>query len=644
MEELKGSFMKTRITQITTSALMLTLILTGVAAAELKLPAIISDHMVLQQDKKLPIWGWAEMGKVVTVRIDGHAVNGKAGSDGKWSVKLPRLDEGGPYEMKVSTESESITVKDILVGETWVCSGQSNMGWQLRQNTNAEEHIARASYPGIRLFTVILDTAEVPKDDCRGQWVLCTPESAAGFSAVGYFFGIELHRELDVPVGLINTSWGGSPSQAWTSYDKLSQFPDAVTDNYWDTREGLTLDRPALEDRVKEVLKSKSTASMDSLVGVWDYVTGNNVWEEYQARLTISMDEGKLDLAMPGAKVNSTDIRFKDGVLEWTFTSGNRPAPINCKMTFRGDTFSGSIMKNDSSPSPTKGIKRKYEQDKEPGLLSPCPQFCSSRLYNAMVMPLIPYTVRGAIWYQGEANADQAYNYRSIFPAMIDDWRQQWDQGDFPFYFVQIAPYNYGQRPIAAELREAQRLSLKTKNTGMVVTTDIATVNDIHPPDKQEVGRRLALCALAKDYGKKNLVHSGPLYRSMKTKDKYIQLRFDHIGGGLVARNGELTDFTIAGSDQQFLPANAKIQGKKIIVWSDEVIDPVAVRFGWTNTAEPNLFTKEGLPASTFRTDDWPCLTHPSKKGNPLFPGGTNQTGRRSIYSAVAFVAIPRQR
>jgi sialate O-acetylesterase len=472
---------------------LLVVLWAAVATAAVKLPAIIGDNMVLQRDQPVPIWGWADKGEEVTVAVGAQTLKTKAGDDGRWKVTFAKVDtkpEGKivsssgttvtmqwrlrePLTMTVNGSSgNTITIKNILVGEVWAGSGQSNMEWCVAAANNAQKQIAAAKYPKIRLFTVVKKKAGEPQTDCAGKWVECSPADVPGFSAVLYFFGRQLHKDLgEMPVGLIHTSWGGTPAEFWIS-------------------------RKALEANPK----------LKHLAGAGD----------------------------------------------------------------------------------------------------------NSSLYNGMIAPLIPFAIRGAIWYQGESNVSRAYEYRTLFPAMIANWRADWSQGDFPFGFVQLAPFRYGgQNPANwAELCEAQRMTLDAlPNTGMAVTTDITDIHDIHPKNKQEVGRRLALWAEAKVYGR-NLVYSGPIYKSMAVEGNKIRLQFEHVGGGLIARDGKpLTDFTIAGADQKFVPAVAEIDGNSILVHSDQVAQPVAVRFGWNDIATPNLANKEGLPASPFRTDTWKGVT-----------------------------------
>ena len=448
------------------------------ARADVRLPKVFGDSMVLQRDVPVSIWGWAEVGEKVSVTLGEEEGEATAGDDGKWKIKLGCPPVGGPVTITVEGKN-TITLSDVLVGEVWVCSGQSNMQWAVRQAVNAEEEIAAANYPSIRLFTVKRAVAEERLDDCEGSWTACTPESVGSFSAVGYFFGRSLHQELDVPVGLVNTSWGGTICEAWTSNEALQR-----------------------DDDFKPIL--------------------------------------------------------------------DRAANFNPK-------------------NPNQ----------------------ASNLFNGMINPLIPLGIRGAIWYQGESNAKRAKQYRKLFPTMITDWRTNWGQGDFPFLFVQLAPFRYQKNDPAccAELWEAQLATLSLPGTGMAVTTDVGNTKDIHPKNKQEVGRRLALWALAKNYGK-DLVYSGPLYQAMSVDGGKIRIRFHHVGGGLVSRDaGPLSHFTICGPDKQFVPATATIDGDSIVVSSDRVSSPVAVRFAWRDDAEANLSNAEGLPASPFRTDDFEMVT-----------------------------------
>lgn len=489
------------------------------ALAAVKPHVLFSDGCVLQQGMPVPVWGWAEEGEKVTVEFQGQNVTATA-SGGKWMVTLKELKAGGPFEMKL-TGSNTVTIKNILVGEVWLCSGQSNMQWTMAQSANAKENIAAANYPKIRLFSVPRVSKDTAQTEVKGDWKECSPESVASFSAVGYFFGRALQTARQgVPVGLINSSYGGTPSEAWTSDGVVKNDPSFA----------------GIRERYAKALEAFPEANAK-----WEAAM-----EKHKEAVAKAKEEGKPAPAAPG-----------------------RP-------------------------------------------MGPGHQNSPSGLYNAMIAPLVPYALRGAIWYQGESNATRAYEYRSIFPAMIQDWRKAWGS-DFSFLFVQLAPYAPPPPNTYAELREAQLLTLKLPKTGMAVITDVGEEKDIHPKKKQPVGERLALAARAIAYGEK-IDYSGPVYSAMKVKGSGIELSFNHVGGGLVAKDGKLTGFTIAGADQKFVPAEAEIKGKKIIVQSASVAQPVAVRFGWENWPVLNLWNKAGLPATPFRTDDFPMVTAPNQQ------------------------------
>jgi len=455
--------------------------------AQIETPSFISDNMVLQQQTEAPIWGEAKPMSTVYINCSWDDVKyvTTANESGKWRIRVTTPKAGGPHTIKINDR----IIQNILIGEVWLCSGQSNMEWALNSENQKTEGGAQeaenANYPNIRLFYAARQYGDIPQDVCHGNWVECSPSTAATFSATAYYFGKYLHNQLNVPIGLIHTSWGGSSAQAWVK---------------------------------EEVLKSDE-----------DYA----IYYEMQ---------------------------------------------------------------------------RQRELESEPGIL-PLDTDFPSVLYNAMIHPFIPYAIKGAIWYQGESNRGEAALYEKLFPTMIKNWRDDWQQGDFPFYFVQIAPYNYDDTRVGAMIRDAQRKSLKVKNTGMAVTLDIGNTEDIHPGNKADVGKRLALWALAKDYGKAELVYSGPLYKSFQVEKEKIKVYFEHAGSGLMAKNGELTHFEIAGIDEIFYPASAIIDGETVVLESDKVKKPVAVRFAFFNTDEPNFFNREGLPASTFRTDNWQIST-----------------------------------
>lgn len=508
------------------------------ASASVRVPSFFSDHMVLQSGQKVPVWGWAEPGEAVLVSIAGQTKKAKANKKGSWKVTLDALESSAvPTVMRVEGKDRTITVRDVLVGEVWICSGQSNMQWRVSQSMDAEEEIAAAEHPGIRMFLTELQTAAEPQQDTVGHWAVCHPESVGEFSAVGYYFGRKLHEELGVPVGMIRTAWGGTRSEAWTSKEAIEADEAAVP-------------MMAAWEEVRE--------SWDMEIAQEKYEVDLANWEEQMARVKA------MNAELPAGEEKRRFPRRPEVPVE---PATNRHHP--------------------------------------------------SAIYNAMIAPFGGYGMSGAIWYQGESNRQRAEQYRSIFPTMIANWRELWGD-DFSFYFVQLAnflePATEPGTPSAwAELQEAQLMTLSAlEEVGMAVANDIGAADDIHPTNKQEVGRRLALWALANDYGRDDLVHSGPLFKKMRAKKGRAIITFDHVGGGLAIRDGgeKLARFEIAGADREWHWADAKIRGKRVIVSSPEVPEPVAVRYAWASNPDgANLVNEEGLPASLFRTDDWEGMT-----------------------------------
>ena len=461
----------------------------------LAISGAFKNHMVLQRETEAVIWGTGVPGRKVSVMgtWDNKVYRVSSDKDGKWQTKMKTTKAGGPYQVHVGDGKKEITLNDVLLGDVWICGGQSNMQWKMRGFgvNHWKEDVQKAKLPMIRLCDVPQVLGLEEQDNVSASWKVCSPNSVMTFSAVGYFFGSRLHKELNVPIGLISTNWGGSSAEAWASEEVLrKQFPEF-----------------------------------------------KSAFAKYPGQL----QEG-------GA----------------TYRGKNKPRWLN--------------------------------------------QRSPSACYNSMIKPLLPFSCRGVIWYQGESNVKAPEQYQTLFPAMIQDWRDRWGQGDLPFYFVQIAPFHYKTNPMsAAFLREAQGMALSLPNTGMVVTMDIGDPTNIHPKVKKPVSERLALLALKHTYGKSELIASGPVYSEQKIKGKKIRLSFTEIGGGLASRDGEpLTHFTIAGSNGKFVPANAEIDGDTIVVQSPQISKPKAVRFGWGSADMPNLMNKEGLPASSFRTDNYP--------------------------------------
>jgi sialate O-acetylesterase len=494
--------------------------------ADVKVPTIIGDRMVLQRDKAVPIWGTAEAGESVSVAFAGQKKTATAGADGAWKVTLDPLAASAEGRDLVIQGKNTLTLREVLVGEVWVCSGQSNMQWSVSQSTEADLEILTAKFPLIRLISVPQVASQKPLTEFKGQWEACTPQTVGQFSGVGYFFGRVLHQALGIPIGLIDNSWGGSAAEAWVRRDVL-----AAHERY----AGLL---KSWDDRIVQFDPEKAKTAHQEQVARWEQAAKK------------AKEEGKEPPRRPQGPQNPEG-------------SNHRPA----------------------------------------------------NLYNGVLNPVLGYGLRGVIWYQGESNAGRAYQYRHLFPLMIKSWRDAWGQGEFPFYWVQLADFMAeAPEPVEsawAELREAQTMTMAAlPATGEAVIIDIGEGKDIHPRNKLTVGMRLARWALAKDYGVP-VAHRSPTFKSCEKKDGKLLVTMDHVGAGLYAFDvQEVRGCFIAGEDKKWVNAKARIVGKdKIEVWSETVKDPVAVRYAWANNPVCNLFSKEGLPATPFRSDDWPGIT-----------------------------------
>ena len=494
-----------------------TLAFVSAARADVKLPAIISEHMVVQSGVEVAVWGWAEAGEEVAVSFAGQTKSAKANATGKWTLKLEKLKAANePLTLTVKGKN-TLTVQDVLVGEVWLGSGQSNMALQVSRANNPEEEAAAAKLPAIRMFTVNSDAAPTAQDDCKGSWEVCDPATVGRFSAAAYFFGRELHKALGVPVGLINSSVGGTPIESWIS-------PEAQQNS------------PELQRYVDELKKT----------------------------------EAAIDLTAAKAKYERDLAQWKEAAAAAKAEKKTPPRPPIDPVALRARK--GNV----------------------------------GGLFNGKIAPLIPYALRGAIWYQGEANSasNKAPFYHHQLAALIADWRTRWGS-EFPFAWVQLPNFDGGAVRDWPTVREEMLKTLAVPKTGMAITIDIGEEKNIHPKNKQEVGRRLSLWALGTVYGKKVPTTSGPLPAGHKIRGSEAVLEFTHADGGLVAKDGELKGFVIAGEDKQWKPAQARIDGGKVIVSSAEVKQPVAVRYAWENWPTCNLYNGAGLPASPFRTDDW---------------------------------------
>ncbi|MEQ8581523.1 MAG: sialate O-acetylesterase [Marinoscillum sp.] len=629
------------------------LLLSLCGMGQLRLPRLVSDGMVLQRNTELKVWGWDTPGQHVSIAFREVTYLTKASPQGSWEIKLPSFGAGGPYQMVISG-SEEIVLEDILIGDVWICSGQSNMELTMqRASPIYTQEIATAENPEIRQFNVSTryDFKNPQHDFDEGEWVKATPETVLSFSAVAYFFGRSLYEKYQVPVGLINTSLGGSPAEAWMSEKALMEFPKHFDE----------LQRFKDDDLIDDIQKSDNER-----IGAWyntlqeeDMGYANTPWStpDLNTDTWPSMRIPGYWADQPIGNVNGV-VWFRKEISLPPSTKG-KPAKLLMGRIIDADSvfINGSFVGTTSYRYPPRrydvpaGVLRagkniltvrvinssdkggfvpdkpytlsignqtfdltgdwKYQLGAEMEPLGP-PTFIRWKpggLYNGMLAPLFHYSIKGAIWYQGESNASRAKEYRTLFPAMIRDWRTQWNQGDFPFLFVQLANYMEAREtPTASDwamLREAQLQALSVPNTAMAVITDIGEWNDIHPLNKKDVGNRLALAASKLAYGD-DLVYSGPLYKGFQKKGNKIILTFNHTGSGLKVSGAALEGFAIAGKDQQFVWAQAKIKGDQITVWSEQVKDPVAVRYAWAdNPDQANLYNQEGLPASPFRTDQW---------------------------------------
>jgi sialate O-acetylesterase len=651
------------ITGLLSAALILLYASTAFAqAAKPFLSPMFTDNMVLQRGILAPVWGWAAPGAKVTISMEGRTATTAADGTGRWITHIGPFNAGGPYTLTISGP-QSVTLKNVLVGDVWVCSGQSNMEMGIGNVNNAAQEIASANYPQIRLFTVQKTIALEPQSTLTGQWDVCTPQTVAnggwnGFSAVGYFFGRELYKELKVPIGLIHTSWGGTVAEAWTSAEALQTMPDF---------------KPAVAQVVAMRSTARGTFDMNRAMADWwakndpgsktgetwyaaslptsDWKTMNlpTQWEDaglpdfdglvwFRREVEVPADAAGKEATLNLGPIDDRDTTWVNGVKvgetavyntnrAYTVPAGTLKAGRNVIAVRVLDT--GGAGGLDGTPDqlhldvggksiPLTG-EWSYKVAAPLAKMTPVPVDTNNNpnvatvLYNGMIAPVIPYGIKGAIWYQGESNAGRAYQYRTLLPTMIRDWRNRWEVGQFPFFIVELA----GFMPVDTEpksdswpeLREAQEMTARTVGKSAIATAiDIGDAVDIHPKNKQEVGRRLALDALAVAYGRK-VEYSGPQFRSMKREGNRIVLTFDHLGGGLTARDGKLTGFAIAGKDRKFVWADSVIEGNTVAVWSPAVPNPVAVRYAWSNNPVANLYNKAGLPALPFRTDQWPGVT-----------------------------------
>ncbi|HSQ47324.1 MAG TPA: sialate O-acetylesterase [Lutibacter sp.] len=635
--------------------LIIALVFSINSAANVRLPKLFSDDMVLQRDHLIPIWGWANANEKIEIRFNKQLKSTKADKNGKWIVRLDAENAGGPYELSIKGKNHLI-LKNVLVGEVWICSGQSNMEFTVNEAMNAEKEINDADYPFIRHFKVERDVSSLPKDDVKsGKWEVSTKKTVGNFTAVGYFFAKKLYEELKIPIGLINTSWGGTGSETWTSREAFESSEEFAS---------MIAEMPKVNlDSISQIFIKSITKRIETLQGSkidsdntaqfkelefddvsWPEINQPELWETQELgefdgvvwlRKTITLsteDTGKAGM-LELSKIDDEDISFINGIEVGrnNIWDAKRKYPIPLGLLKAGENTiairvvdgggGGGIYGDTSDFKLTVGNnaipltgKWKYQVESVKSDISP--NSYPSLLYNAMVNPLIPFAIQGVLWYQGETNAWRAQQYKKAFPLMISDWRNKWHQGNFPFYFVQLSSFNEtngnsNNGSMWAELREAQTETLQLPNTGMCVTTDNGDPLDIHPKNKQDVGKRLAAIALSKTY-KKNIVYSGPTFISMEIQENKIIVSFENIGSGLSTpdKYGYVKGFEIAGDDQIFYYAKAKIVDDKVVIYNENVKNPVAIHFGWADDAsDNNLYNKEGFPAVPFRTDKWKNVT-----------------------------------
>jgi sialate O-acetylesterase len=669
----------------------------GLLRADVKLPAIFSADMVLEKSAKTPVWGWADPGETVAITLDGNTIRATAGADGRWRTAFDlSASTQGPFEMVVQGKNR-IAIPNVVVGEVWLTSGQSNMEWGLHSTNGSKEEIAGSANPLLRQFHIKRTLSMEPLENCAGKWIAAGPLTSAGFSGVGYYFGKKLQNELGVPVGLINASWGGTPIEGWISIPGIDSVPDLRA-----TREKLFDEiktQPARRDQWAVDFKSwlKKTgredrptadvsayAAPDAPLDDWTPLTklgvhratyeGSGMGAIWIRRtIDIPADRANKQFWIELGPVTGFESVYWNGELVRQVTPDNHPgagfyrngpdyavpaksarqgtntlavrlyapetpAKFWSHVKMAGNTYAGEWLSKIEYTLPELTAAELASMPKQPAVLAETTKV-ASQLYNGTVSPVAGYGISGAVWYQGESNIDRAYQYRSTLPLLIADWRRIWGEGDFPFYICQLTNMNAKLPQPAeskwAELREAQAMALSVPNTGLAVLIDAGESKNIHPRDKQVVGERLGLVALAKTYGR-DIEYSGPEYSGMKTEGSRVRLSFTHLGGGLFAKplpdtfpevahenrfaplvrnspSSPLEGFALCGADRKWVWADAKIDGDTVVVWSDKVPAPVAVRYAWADNPTCNLYNAAGLPAGPFRTDDFPASTREAR-------------------------------
>jgi sialate O-acetylesterase len=627
----------------------------SIIQAQTTMPKVFSDHMILQRNLLIPVWGQAKPGTKIKVTLADNNSTTFADNEGNWMVRLPELKEGGPFILNIFEAQKSepvLTFEDVLIGDVYLASGQSNMEWQVQQAMNADEEIKNVNYPNIRLFKVAHNKSIRPQQDIiDGKWQRCDTATVKEFSAVGYYFARELHQNHNIPIGILQSTWGGTPVEAWTSREMLLSSSltrnlvlgnDTLTPDHF-VKDSLDLIRfwdivynpknnseeiypePNFDDsqwteiQLPKTLKDMDMPAYEGMVWLRKNINIPQSMETEALTINLGHPELNYTLYFNGKKICknvwNAEPKHIYTLPDSLINPGSNNLTVRMAFLWGGGGFNppaGEMYITDGKEKISITGQWKYKKDLEPEIpfINNYHQY-PSYLYNAMIAPVIPYGIKGFIWYQGENNVDKAYDYRTLFPMMINDWRIRWQQGYMPFMYVQLANYMKADSVPSesnwALLRESQTETLKHPNTGMACIIDIGDANTIHPLNKQEVGRRLSLIARKKIY-KEPIQSSGPVFKSFEIEDNQINIKFSGIGSGLAIHNGEeLKGFAIAGKDQKFYWANADIHANEVIIHTEKVPHPVAVRYGWANNPNGKLINKEGLPAVPFRTDNWPA-------------------------------------
>ena len=634
------------------------------AFTQVKLCRLFSNHAVLQRQKPLPVWGWAQPNEAVTVQLAGQTIKTQADTEGAWRVSFPPFEAGGPFKMTVEAASDTVSVSDILFGEVWLCSGQSNMELTVAQAKDFLIERKNADFPQIRHYKIEHEVSLEPEKEVKsGTWKVCQAETVGGFTAVGFFFAKEIYQKMNVPIGILHSSWGGSQVESWISKEAMQTSDELknYAQNYpasWDDADmrlerslkqkllGRMDDFPHLEDEKKYLTADYDFSNWLSAnpMGQWDW---KGIWawrgNGYIAKMvempsemvekitTLGLAEcfSYNEIYINGQLISAGVLRGARKILvpANTWQAGMNKLMIKMNKVIEPEGFGLGLQGSADDLFVSNDVQKISLADGDwkhmPAFAEPHSFVHSSNnvgasIYNNMIAPLIPYALRGALWYQGESNAGRAYQYRKTFPLMIEDWRKRWND-EFPFYFVQLTTFgsdkNSNQGSNWAELREAQTMTLAVPKTGMAVTTDIGNANDIHPTNKQDVGKRLAAVALKQTYNQA-VLPAGPMYKSVVLDKGKATISFDFVGNGLISKDkyNYLKGFEIAGDDHVFYYAKAEIIGDKVVVYHPKGAKPTAVRYAWSDAPmDANLFNTEGFPACPFRTDNWKGITENGK-------------------------------